>query len=67
MTDHDEGKTMTAVINEEGQYALWPARRPCPPGWKATGFVGSTAECRSYVERVWTDMRPLSLQRADGA
>ena len=54
------------VVNDEQQYALWPASRPCPEGWTETGVAGTRAECLEHVERVWTDMRPLSLRKRHG-
>jgi MbtH protein len=51
------------VINGEGQYSIWPARRTVPLGWEKAGKTGSKEECLSYVKEVWTDMRPLSLRR----
>ncbi len=51
------------VINHEEQYSIWPADREVPKGWKAVGFEGSKEECLTYIEEVWTDMRPLSLRR----
>lgn len=51
------------VVNHEDQHALWPADREVPEGWRAEGFRGSEQECMDHVDQVWTDMRPLSLQR----
>lgn len=51
------------VINHEEQYSIWPVDRKIPPGWQAVGTKGSKAECLSYIEEVWTDMRPLSLRK----
>ena len=51
------------VVNEEEQYSLWPTGRDIPHGWRAVGEDGSKADCLAYIERVWTDMRPLSLRR----
>ena len=50
------------VINHEEQYSIWPANRSNAMGWTDTGKSGSKAECLSYIEQVWTDMRPLSLR-----
>ena len=50
------------VINDEEQYSIWPADRENPPGWRDAGREGSKAECLAFIERVWTDMRPLSLR-----
>ena len=51
------------VINHEEQYSIWPADRRVPLGWKSVGFKGSKKECLTYIEEVWTDMRPLSLRK----
>jgi uncharacterized protein YbdZ (MbtH family) len=51
------------VVNHEEQYSIWPADRENPLGWRDVGKSGSKAECLSYIEVVWTDMRPLSLRK----
>jgi len=56
----------SVVVNQEGQYAIWPSSGQPPPGWSKTGFLGSSVECSAHIDEVWTDMRPLSL-RAGGA
>ncbi len=56
--------TYLVVLNGEEQYSVWPAHRPVPAGWTATGFSGPRAACLARIETVWTDMRPLSLRRA---
>jgi MbtH protein len=54
------------VMNDEEQYSIWPAERDLPPGWREGGPTGPKNECLAYIEKVWTDMRPLSLrQRMD--
>jgi MbtH protein len=66
MADHDDqadDRTYQVVVNHEEQYSIWPDGREIPLGWKATGPKGSKQECLSYIETVWTDMRPLSLRR----
>ncbi|MFJ1590952.1 MbtH family protein [Kitasatospora albolonga] len=57
------------VVNDEEQHALWPARTAPPAGWRVEGFRGSEEECMAHVDRVWPDIRPLSLRRrlADAA
>lgn len=61
--DAEDTRTYTVVVNEEEQYSIWLADRQCPAGWREVGKSGSKADCLSYVEEVWTDMRPLSLRR----
>jgi len=52
------------VVNDEGQYSIWPADRELPAGWAGVGKVGPREECLAHVEEVWTDMRPLSLSKS---
>jgi len=52
------------LVNDEGQYSLWPAGKEAPAGWAAAGYNGSRAACMQFVDAVWTDMRPRSA-RAD--
>jgi MbtH protein len=63
----DEDRTFQVVVNDEEQYSIWPADRDIPAGWRATGPSGPKAECLSYIDEVWTDMRPLSLRKEMGA
>ncbi len=62
--DHDDATTFAVVVNDEEQYSIWNEQRPIPPGWRAEGFKGRKADCLSHIEKVWTDMRPLSVRRA---
>lgn len=55
------------VVNDEEQYSIWFEDRDVPAGWRATGFVGTKAECLAHIETVWTDMRPRSLRLAMAA
>jgi MbtH protein len=52
------------LVNDEEQYALYPAERDTAPGWQEAGFAGSEEECVRWVDTHWTDMRPLSVRRA---
>ncbi|HEU4733888.1 MAG TPA: MbtH family protein [Kofleriaceae bacterium] len=64
----DEDLMYRVVVNHEQQYSIWPHARELPPGWTDTGTSGSKQHCLSHIERIWTDMRPLSLrERLDGA
>lgn len=60
----DEDTTIyKVVVNYEEQYSIWPVARENPPGWRDAGKTGTKQECLTYIEQVWTDMRPLSLRR----
>ncbi|KOV78044.1 MbtH family NRPS accessory protein [Nocardia sp. NRRL S-836] len=58
------GQDMSVVVNHEEQYSIWPADREPPSGWRTVGVTGSEDECLDWIEREWTDLRPLSLRRA---
>jgi MbtH protein len=68
MNDSKEDETQYRVVkNAEEQYSIWPMRRELPAGWEAVDKSGTKAECLAYIEEVWTDMRPLSLRKAQEA
>ena len=52
------------VVNDEEQYALWPAELRIPEGWRDTGKLGEKDECLAYVRETWTDLTPLSARQA---
>jgi MbtH protein len=60
----DETAPCFALVNDEGQYSLWPAFAPVPPGWRVAFGEDTRQACLEHVERNWTDMRPKSLIRA---
>jgi MbtH protein len=59
----EDNRTYQVVLNDEEQYSIWFADREPPSGWRAVGKEGPKDECLEYIERVWTDMRPLSLRK----
>jgi len=59
-----DGDLFTALINDEEQYSIWPAKKEIPLGWKDLGFTGSKQEVSAYIDEQWKDMRPASLRRA---
>lgn len=60
----DEDGTFFALVNEEGQYSLWPAFADVPAGWTVAHPQDSRRACLDFIERTWTDMRPRSLAEA---
>jgi MbtH protein len=68
--ENTDAITYTVVVNHEEQYSIWPAHKELPLGWCEAGKTGSKDECLDHIEKIWTDMRPLSLRKAmeaDGA
>ncbi|MEU9982163.1 MbtH family protein [Streptomyces sp. NPDC050856] len=54
--------TYQVVVNHEEQYSVWPTDRDAPDGWWGEGTTGTREECLDHIERVWVDMRPLSVR-----
>lgn len=57
----DEDGTFLALINDEGQYSLWPAFADVPAGWEVVHGEDSRKAILDFIEENWTDMRPKSL------
>ncbi|WP_432132474.1 MbtH family protein [Streptomyces tendae] len=56
------------LINNEGQYSLWPSFVEIPAGWVVALKEDSREACIAYIEKEWVDMRPktLTVQRPTG-
>jgi MbtH protein len=63
-SDEEDQTVYKVVVNDEEQYSIWPAHRENPNGWRDAGKSGLKPDCLSYINEVWTDMRPLSLRKA---
>lgn len=69
ITSHAQSKKVSddrqykVIINHEEQYAVWLKSEAAPKGWKATKVAGSLEKCQRHIKSVWTDMRPLSIQK----
>lgn len=63
LDDADTATMCKVVVNDEEQYSIWPADRVNPAGWKDAGKSGSRDECLQYIDRVWTDITPLSVRK----
>ena len=57
----DENAVYHVLINDEGQYSLWPSFITVPDGWMIVHASDSRAACLDYINKNWTDMRPRSL------
>jgi MbtH protein len=55
------------LMNDEGQYSLWPSIVDIPAGWATTFGPTDRQSCLNHIDQVWTDMRPVSLRRAMAA
>ncbi|NYH77420.1 MbtH protein [Actinopolyspora biskrensis] len=50
-----------ALVNDEGQYSLWPAFVDIPAGWLVSHGPDVRDACLAHISEYWTDMRPKSL------
>ncbi|MFG2485176.1 MbtH family protein [Streptomyces virginiae] len=57
-----EATLYDVVRNDEEQYSLWDAERELPAGWHQEGTRGTREECVAHIDRIWTDIRPLSVR-----
>ncbi|MDT0269141.1 MbtH family protein [Streptomyces sp. DSM 44915] len=60
----DEDGRFYVLVNDEGQYSLWPAFAEVPAGWEIRHGEDSRQACLAHIEEHWTDMRPASLVAA---
>lgn len=63
--EHDEQYDFVykVVVNEEEQYSIMIDKRENALGWRDEGMTGKKDDCLRYIEKIWTDMRPLTLQK----
>ena len=50
------------VINQEEQYSIWPEWKEVPAGWQVVSQPLSKDLCLNEIEKLWLDMRPLSVR-----
>lgn len=57
----NEAGTYLVLINDKGQYSLWPAFLEVPSGWTVIYGQESRQLCLDYINSHWDDMKPDSL------
>ncbi|GAA0927626.1 MULTISPECIES: MbtH family protein [Streptomyces violaceusniger group] len=57
----DADGTYLVLVNDEGQYSLWPSFAEVPAGWQVKVQETDRQTCMDYINEHWTDMRPNSL------
>src|ERR1700744_1457199 len=63
---HSPGHVHIVVINDPGQYAIWPAGPAVPAGWRARSGPLPLSACRDLVAQAWPDIIPAGLTFAGG-
>lgn len=59
--DDPDGRFLV-VVNDVGQYSLWPGSLPVPEGWAVAHGEDTRASCLDYVDRTWTDLANSAVQ-----
>ncbi|RAG83171.1 MbtH family protein [Streptacidiphilus pinicola] len=63
----NKDQSYLALVNDEGQYSLWPSFAAVPAGWTVIRGPEDREICLAHIEEAWTDMRPKSLVAAAAA
>ncbi|MBP2077292.1 MbtH protein [Oceanobacillus polygoni] len=50
------------LINEEGQYSLWPDFLDIPSGWENVYGADNREKCLDYIKSHWHNQMPNSLR-----
>lgn len=58
----DDNGSFFVLVNDEEQHSLWPTFADIPAGWRVVHGAADRADCLSYIETNWTDIRPKSLR-----
>ena len=58
----EDSQEYMCLVNKDGQYSLWFSWKEIPLGWEKVGPTGTKDVCLEYINRVWVDMRPKSLE-----
>lgn len=59
--DEPDG-VFSVVVNDEQQHSLWPSKVPVPAGWHVVHGDDTRDACLDFIEKNWTDLRPLSAR-----
>ncbi|QNM94857.1 MbtH family protein [Chitinimonas koreensis] len=60
----DESQPFLVLANAQQQHSLWPTFAAVPAGWRVVLGPDSRAACVDWLERNWTDIRPLAVRGA---
>lgn len=55
----DPQQVCLVLKNQQQQYSLWPAFRALPAGWHSVFGPQPQAECLSWLNANWRDIRPV--------
>jgi amino acid adenylation domain-containing protein/thioester reductase-like protein len=65
---NDPGNTtqdaFTVVVNDAGQFSLWPASADLPDGWRRRSDAMSRSACLDTITGAWQDITPARVRAA---
>ncbi|MGG4090807.1 MbtH family protein [Paenibacillus lautus] len=61
-----DGKFLV-LVNQEGQYSLWPDFAAVPNGWTPAFGLSTREECVAFINENWVDLRQRSLYDIAGS
>jgi len=62
----DPAATHQLIVNDQEQFAVWPATRRVPGGWRPVGRTGTRESLTEYLREVLVETLPAPLLRANG-
>ena len=65
--DEEEDTTIYRVLisDDRTAYSVLPNNQRPPAGWRDAGVQDHKRGCLEYIQRVWTDVRLLSLREIE--
>ncbi|SFX01488.1 MbtH protein [Thermoactinomyces sp. DSM 45891] len=60
----DQTGTYFVLLNEEGQYSLWPSWIDVPAGWQVVYGKDQKESCLAYINAEWKNLIPTQLTNA---
>lgn len=67
MNFEEETRLFRVAINREEQYSIWSDDKAIPDCWHEAGKSGDRQSSMEYINKMWTDIRPLSLRMQTAA
>ncbi|MDP3819887.1 MAG: MbtH family NRPS accessory protein [Burkholderiales bacterium] len=58
--------THQLIVNDQEQFAVWPATRRVPNGWRPVGRTGTRESLTEYLREILVETLPAPLMRSDG-
>lgn len=58
--------THQLIVNDQEQFAVWPAARRAPAGWRPVGRTGTRESLADYLREILVETLPAPLLRSDG-